>query len=78
MRVPTRHHATSVLLYGLVVGVIGSFSDNLLGGSTVALVIQLVLWAASAVLLAAALVGLARGDGADAPVRHGSRATPAR
>lgn len=77
MRVPTRHHATSVLLFGLVVGLLGSYTDELLGASDVVTATQIVLWCASGVLLVTALAGLVRGEPTGVRRRPG-RPTPVR
>jgi hypothetical protein len=68
----SRIDATTALLAGLVVGLLGSFSDDLLGTSGVVEVVQVVLWIASAALVVTALIGML-GAGA----RHG-RPTAAR
>ena len=45
-------------LLGLAIGVLGSFSDDLLGGSAVVGVLQIALWVLSAVVVVAALLQL--------------------
>jgi hypothetical protein len=68
----SRIDPTTALLAGLVVGVLGSFSDDLLGGSGVVEALQVVLWVASAALLVVAVAAIAGAGGARArqPLRH--------
>ncbi len=50
------------LVSGLLVGLFGSRSDDLFGSTGFVGVLQVVLWAVSAVLLLGALAGVLRGD----------------
>ncbi len=51
----TRDPRTTLIL-GLVIGLLGSFSDDLLGSSAGVAVLQIALWIAAGVLLLAAVV----------------------
>ena len=46
------------LLLGLAIGVLGSFSDDLLGASAVVSILQIALWIVSAVLVVGAVVSM--------------------
>ena len=48
------------LLSGLLVGLLGSLSDDLFGATGFIGVLQVILWAVSAVLLVGALLGMLR------------------
>jgi hypothetical protein len=50
------------LLSGLLVGLFGSLSDDLFGATGFISVLQVVLWAVSAVLLLGAVLGVLRDD----------------
>jgi len=50
------------LLSGLLVGLLGSLSDDLFGATGFIEVLQIVLWAVSAVLLLGAVMGMLRRD----------------
>ena len=50
----------SALLLGLVVGLLGSFSDDVLGAGTAASVVQIALWVVSAALILSGAFGLVR------------------
>ncbi len=59
----------SLLLLGLAIGVLGSYSDDLFGGSAAVAVLQVALWIASAAVLVGAVAratggrrGLTRGQ----------------
>jgi hypothetical protein len=45
-------------LLGLAIGVLGSYSDDLLGGSAAVSVLQIALWVVSAVVLVSAVFQL--------------------
>lgn len=67
----SRIDPTTALLAGLVVGLLGSFSDDLLGASGVVEALQVVLWVASAALIVVAVAALASaGHGARQPLRQ--------
>jgi predicted lipid-binding transport protein (Tim44 family) len=51
---------TTLLLAGLLVGLIGSFTNDLLGGAAAVQVLQVALWVASAALIAAGALGSLR------------------
>ena len=50
------------LLSGLLVGLLASLSDDLFGSTGFVGVLQVILWAVSAVLLLGALLGMLRHD----------------
>ena len=50
------------LVSGLLVGLLGSLSDDLFGATGFISVLQVVLWVVSAVLLVGALLGMLRDD----------------
>ena len=50
------------LLSGLLVGLLGSFSDDLFGATGFVGVLQVILWAVAAVLLLGAVLGMLRQD----------------
>jgi len=50
------------LLSGLLVGLLGSLSDDVFGATGFVEVLQVVLWAVSAVLLLGAVMGMLRRD----------------
>jgi lipopolysaccharide export LptBFGC system permease protein LptF len=50
------------LMSGLLVGLLGSLSDDLFGSTGFVGVLQVVLWAVSAVLLLGAVLGMLRQD----------------
>ena len=50
------------LLSGLLVGLLGSLSDDLFGSTGFVGVLQIVLWVVSAVLLLGAVLGMLRSD----------------
>lgn len=66
----------SALALGILVATLGSFADNLLGDAAVVTVLQLVLWTAGGILVAAGAASMLvlRGPGARRPDR---RAAPA-
>jgi len=65
---------TTLLLAGLLVGLIGSFTDDLLGGAAAVEVLQIALWVASAALVAAGALGALRSPHERAPRRAPLRA----
>lgn len=58
------------LVLGLVVGALGSFTDDALGGGTAVTLLQIALWVAGAVLIVPALAGLLGGASARDDRRH--------
>jgi len=58
----------SALLLGLVIALAGSFSDNLLGGAALVIVLQILLWTAGGILMlggAASTIALRSGQRAE-------------
>lgn len=53
-----RSSIPTALVLGLVVGLLGSFFDDLVGGGTLATIGQVALWLASAALVLPAIAGL--------------------
>ncbi len=52
----TTRDPLTMLLLGLAVGLLGSYSDDLLGGSAAVAVLQVVVWIAAGILLGRAAV----------------------
>ena len=48
------------LLAGIVIGLLGSVADDVLGSSGFVSVLQVILWVVAAVLIAGALLGMLR------------------
>lgn len=50
----------TTLIAGLLVGLLGSYVDDLAGAGAVATAVQVVLWIASALLIASAVAAMSR------------------